>query len=182
MTTSPSSSLTDRLIGIITFKAPVYREVAHDERALQPAAIIVVVVTLLVGVISGLLGGPLGLLGTIIIAIVAALVGWLIGSWLTAFVATKFFQGRTNTTEMLRILGHTYVFQIPSIIPAVGSLVTLVLSIVATVLAIREAAGLDTQKAILTAIIVNVIIFVVMLVFGGIVGGIMIAGSVMGGQ
>lgn len=51
-----SNSLVDRLMGIITFKAPVYREVAHDEAALGPAAIIVAAVTLLVGIFSGLLG------------------------------------------------------------------------------------------------------------------------------
>jgi len=182
MTTSPSSSLINRLIGIITFKAPVYREVAHDASALQPAAIIVVAVTLIVGVVNGLLGGPIGLVGAIVFALLGALIGWLIGSWLTALVANKLFQGQTNTTEMLRVLGHTYVFQVPSIIPLIGSLVTLVLSIIGTVLAIREAASLDTQKSIFTAIIANVIIFVITLVLGGIVGGIFAAGVMMSGQ
>ncbi len=181
MLTTSSSSLFERLQGIVTFKAPVYREVAHDANALQPAVIIVVVVTLLIGIINGLLGGALGFLGAIIVAVIGALIGWLVGSWLTAFVATRFFQGRTNTTEMLRILGHTYVFQIPVIIPLIGAIVALVLGVVATVLAIREAAGLDTQKAILTAIIVNVIIFVISLILGGAISGIFIAGSLMGG-
>jgi len=182
MTTSPSSSLIDRLIGIVTFKAPVYREVAHDEGALQPAAVIVLVVTLLIGVVNSVLGGAIGLVGAIVFALLGALIGWLIGSWLTALVANKLFQGQTNTTEMLRILGHTYVFQIPSIIPLIGPLVTLVLSIIGTVLAIREAASLDTQKSIFTAIVANVIIFVITLVLGGIVGGIFAAGVMMSGQ
>ncbi|BCX05335.1 MAG: hypothetical protein KatS3mg053_3273 [Candidatus Roseilinea sp.] len=176
-----SASLIERLQGIVTFKAPVYREVAHDANALQPAAIIVIVVTLLVGVISGLLGSPLGFIGAILLSIFGALIGWLLGSWLTAFVASRFFQGQTNTTEMLRILGHTYIFQIPVIIPLVGSIIALVLGIVATVLAIREAAGLDTQKAILTAIIVNVIIFVLSLILGGVIAGLTVAGTFVGG-
>ncbi|GIV85968.1 MAG: hypothetical protein KatS3mg052_2975 [Candidatus Roseilinea sp.] len=165
-----SSSLFERLQGIVTFKAPVYREVAHDQNALLPAAIIVVVTTLLIGVVSGLLSGPLGFVG----AIPGALIGWLLGSWLAAFVASRLFRGQTNTTEMLRILGHTYVFQILVIIPFVGSIITLVLSIVATVLAIREAAGLDTQKAILTAIIASVITFVLSLILGGVIAGVFV--------
>lgn len=177
-----SKSLVDRLMGIITFKAPVYREVAHDETALGPAAIIVAAVTLLVGIFSGLLGAAMGgLLGGIILAIISALLGWLLGSWLTAFVATRFFQGQTNTTEMLRILGHTYVFQIPSIIPFIGSLIALVLGIIATVLAIREAASLDTNKAILTAVIVNVIVFAIALAMGSAIAGAFVVGSMTGG-
>ena len=42
----------NRLIGIITFKPPVYREVAHDPAALTPAAIVVVVVTIVTALLS----------------------------------------------------------------------------------------------------------------------------------
>lgn len=178
---SSSSSLVERLIGIVTFKSPVYREIAHDSSALQPAAIIVVAVTLLIGVVSGLLGSsPFGLVGALVVAILGALLGWLLRSWLTAFVASRFFQGQTTTTEMLRILGHTYVLQIPTIIPVIGGFVALVLGIIATVIAIREAASLDTQKAILTAIIVNIIVFVLSLILGGTIGAAIIAGSLIG--
>lgn len=177
-----SSSLVERLVGVVTFKAPVYREIAHDSSALPPAAIIVVAVTLLIGVVSGVLGSsPFGLTGALVVAILGALLGWLLGSWLTAFVASKFFQGRTNTAEMLRILGHTYILQIPSIIPVIGGFVALVLGIIATIIAIREAASLDTQKAILTAVIVNVIVFVLSLILGGTIGAVIIAGSAISG-
>lgn len=77
---------------------------------------------------------------------------------------------------MLRVLGHAYIFQLPVIIPFVGAIIALVLSVIANVLAIREAAGLDTQKAVLTAIIVNVILFVISTLLGGSVG-VLLAGG-----
>ncbi len=167
---SSSASLVERLQGIVTFKAPVYREVAHDANALQPAAIIVVVATLVIGILNGLTSSPLGPVGGIALSILGALVFWLLGSWLAAFVASRLFQGQTNAMEMLRVLGHAYVLQLPVIIPFIGAIIALVLSVIANVLAIREAAGLDTQKAVLTAIIVNIILFVISTILGVSVG------------
>ncbi len=167
---SSSASLVERLQGIVTFKAPVYREVAHDANALQPAAIIVVVATLVIGILNGLTSSPLGPVGGIALSILGALVFWLLGSWLAAFVASRLFQGQTNAMEMLRVLGHAYVLQLPVIIPFIGAIIALVLSVIANVLAIREAAGLDTQKAVLTAVIVNIILFVISTILGGGVG------------
>lgn len=171
-----SSFSVERLRGIVTFKAPVYRDVAHDPNALQAAAIIVVIVTLVIGILNGLMSGPLGPVGGIALSILGALIFWLLGSWLAAFVASRLFQGQTNATEMLRVLGHAYVLQLPVIIPLVGAIIALVLSVIANVLAIREAAGLDTQKAVLTAVIVNIILLVISTLLGGGVGVLFTSG------
>jgi hypothetical protein len=166
-------------MGVATFKAPVYKEIAHDASATQPAALIVVVVALLIGVINGLLSQG-GILLAIVTVILGVLLGWLINSWLTAFVAKTFFKGDTSTSEMLRVQGHAYIFQILSIIPIIGSIAAAVLSIIANVLAIREASGLDTTKSILTAIIVGVIVFIVTsVIVGAVVAGSMISGAAM---
>ena len=58
------------------------------------------------------------------------------------------------------------------IIPFVGALAAAILAIIATVLAIRESAGFDTQKAVLTAIISGVILFVLGLVVASVVGSV----------
>ena len=173
-----SSSLTDRLMGVATFKAPIYKDIAHDPGAMQPAAIIVAITAVISGVVGGLIGGR-GLVGSVILAILSALVGWVIGSWLTAFVAKTFFKGETNASEMMRVLGHTYIFNILGIIPVIGSLIGAILTVIANVLAIREASGLDTTKSILTAIIVGVIVFLVIAVLAGIfAAGTMMTGAV----
>jgi hypothetical protein len=81
----------------------------------------------------------------------------------------------------LRIFGHTYVFQVLAVIPFIGTIAAFVLSIIATVLAIRESAGFDTQKAVATAVISGVILLVVNLVIGGMIGSIALGAALLGG-
>ncbi len=181
-----SSGLVDRLIGVVTLKAPVYREIADDTTGTMQAAIIVVVVSLITGLVGGLFvsssaggntagGAVTGAIGSLI----AALIGWLIGGWLTAFVATTFFQGKTNTGEMLRVFGYTRIFTILGIIPVIGGLIGAILGIIGNVIGIREAAEFDTTKAILTAIIVGVIVFIVLIVLGTILAAIGLGAGVL---
>ncbi len=148
-------SLVDRLKGVITFKAPVYKAIAEDPTADQPALMIVIASAVINALLSTIFRtGQGGLIGAIIASLLTVVIGWLFGSWLTAFVAKKFFNGDTNTAEMKRVLGHTFIFQI---IPVIGGF----LAIVGNVIGIREAAGFDTTKAILTAIISGVIAIVI---------------------
>jgi len=182
MNSSTSSTLINRLQGIVTFKAPVYKEVAEDTTATN-SALIVVVITVVINIIAGaLLSQDRGIVAVLLISIVSALVSWLIGSWLTAFVAKTFFQGTTNTGEMLRVLGHTYIFNVLGIIPVIGSLAASILIIIANVIGIREAAGFDTTKAILTAIIVGVIVFVIIAVISGIIIAAFVGIAAVSGQ
>ena len=83
----------NRLIGIITFKPPVYCEVAHDPAALTPAAIVVVVTIVTVLLSSALGTNPLGLAATVATSLTSVLINWLLASALTAFVANQFFRG-----------------------------------------------------------------------------------------
>jgi hypothetical protein len=177
------SSLMERLLGIITFKAPIYKEIAEDQDATGIAAAIVVVVAVFVGFFSGLLQGgqlnaqfaqqgvdmnfnPLfmGIFG-LFLQPIFSLIGWVIGSWLLAIIASKLFEGRTDTSEMLRIVGFTSVFNILAIIPCVG-IVGWILSIVGAVIGVREAAEFDTGKAVLTVLIeIAIVIAVFVLLF-----------------
>lgn len=187
-------SLINRLQGIITLKAPIYKEVAEDVSATRQAVLVVIISGLLAGLGQGLApqisvvngqvqqsGGGLifGLAGAVF-GTIANLIGWAIGGWLTSFVATKFFQGQTNTNEMLRVTGFTRIFNavgLLAFIPGLGAiagLVGAVLGIIGNVIGIREAAGFDTTKAILTAIIVGVIVFVVVALITSICAGIIL--------
>jgi Yip1 domain len=138
--------LIDRLKGVAMFKAPVYKVIAEDVSATNMAAIIVVVVSAIVGLISG------GITG-IVIQLLGGLLGWAFSSWLTAFIAKKFFNGNTNTGEMLRVFGHSYIFQIVGIIPIVGPLVGAVLQAIGNFFGVREAAEVDNTKAIIIVVI-----------------------------
>ena len=181
MQSSTSSSLTDRLMGVVTFKAPVYKDIARDPNAMQPAGIIVIVTAFLTGIVSGLLSRG-GLIFGLLSAVLAIVLGWVVGSWLTAFVAKTFFQGTTTTAEMMRVRGHAYIFNILGVIPIIGGIIGAVLGIIANVLAIREASGLDTTKSVLTAIIVGVIVFIALGIITAILGGIFLVGAAATGQ
>ena len=159
-------SLVSRLTGIATFKAPVYKQTAEDTTATTPALLIVVVVAVLVGIIGGLFSG--NLIFSLASAVIGQLIGWLLGSWLLAFIAKTFFQGQTNTSEMLRVTGHTAIFQILGVIPVIG-IIGGILQAIANVLGVREAAGFDTTKAILTVVIEFIVVFLVTLVISAII-------------
>jgi len=159
-----SSTMMDRLMGILTFKAPVYKEVAEDRTATGTAAMIVIVVAIIVGIITGLLTGDTGagvIIGAILSSIILTPIGWFLNAWLLAFVAKSFFQGDTDTGEMLRVTGYAAIFRLAQIIPIIGGLIALVLGIIANVIGIREAANVDNTKAILIAIVAGVIAFIV---------------------
>lgn len=166
-----SASLMDRLMGIITLKPAAYKAVAEDRSATSMAAMIVIAVAIILGIITGIEGAAgtttstAGIvIGAIISSIILTPIGWLINGWLLAFVAKTFFQGDTDTGEMLRVTGFASVFRLAGIIPIIGGLIALVLGIIANVIGIREAANLDTTKAVLTAIIAAVIAFIAVLI------------------
>jgi hypothetical protein len=174
----PTDSLVNRLVGIITFKTPVYKEVAEDKTATSMAAIVVIVVAVLVGLFSGLISNSHGVLYSLVYAVVTQLIGWVIGSWLLAFIAKQLFHGDTDMNEMLRVTGYTSVFQILGIIPVVGIIGSL-LQAAANVIGIREAASFDTTKAILTVIIEWVIVLVISLIIAGILAAIFLGAAMM---
>ncbi len=165
--------MMDRLLGVLTLKAPVYKQIAEDNSATTTAAIIVVVMALLSGILGAAVLGAMGpsvagspsSVGFAVRTIVSAILGWLIGSWVIAFVA-GLFGGKTDTSEMLRVFGFTQIFTILAIIPVCGAIAGLVLSIIAAVIGIREAAGFSTGKAILTGIVAFIALFIVAAVVG----------------
>jgi hypothetical protein len=101
--------------------------------------------------------------------LIGALIAWVITALVLALVANA-LGGKTTTTEMLRITGFVNIVNVLRIIPCIGDIAAAVLGIIGSVLAIREAAGLDTGKAILVAILAIVagliVISLIAFVFG----------------
>lgn len=166
----------ERILGVITFKAPVYKEIAEDQNATTTAAIIVVAMAIFGGVLAALAlslasaGLPAGVsagspIRVAISTVINTIIGWLIGSAVFAFVANA-LGGRTNTGEMLRVFGYTQIFQVLNIIPCLGAIAALVLSVIGAIIGIREAGEFSTGKAVVTGIIGIVILFIVGTVVG----------------
>lgn len=175
-----TGGIMSRIMGVITLKAPVYREIADDTTATSQAAIIVVIFALvaagvgaaIVGVLGSSLpqgsqfGQSLNPVAAALRSFVDILIGWVVGSWVFAFVSKTFFGGKTNTGEMLRVFGFTQVFQIFAIIPCCGWAIAWVLGIIGAIIGIREASEFDTGKAVITGIVGLVALLVVYFVIG----------------
>lgn len=175
----------DRLMGVLTLKSPVYKQIAEDKSATTTAGIIVVVVSLIAGVLSAVFlssfasslpaGTPVpSFLGSVVRSLLSAILGWLVGSWVIAFIA-KMLGGKTDTGEMLRVFGFTQIFGLLAIVPICGAIVGLVLSIIAAVIGIREAAEFSTGKAILTGVIALIALLIVASIVSVIMAAIGIA-------
>ncbi len=162
----------DRMIKAAMLDTSVYDELERDTSATTQAFTVV----LLISFISGL-GGAIARLGNpgqaimgLIGAIVAGVVGWLIWSYVTYFVGTKVFNGTATPGELLRTIGFAFTpnaLGFFSFIPCLGPLIALagsIWSLVAAVVAVRQALDFDTGKAVLTVVIGWVALVVVTVV------------------
>lgn len=170
-------------MGIITFKAPVYRAIAADKNAANQAAIIVVVVALIQGicsdVITSVAGGinPSVLQGIIsaVLNVILGLIVWVIIAWLLTVIA-RAFGGQTGPGEMRRVVGFVQIFGLVTVFSLLAlktpansftdfliALAILILSLVGYFIGVREAAGLTAGKALLTAVLASAASFVVII-------------------
>ncbi len=179
----------DRIMGVITLKAPVYRQIAEDPAATKTAAIIVAIISIIRGFSEGLVkldpntglfstDFVRGVLGAVVVGVLG-MVAWAVGSWILAFVANA-LGGKTNTQEMMRVTGYVAIFGIVSILvllivllPVLGclvgimSLIVAILSIIGYIIGVREAAEFSTGKAIVAAIVAGIVNLIIVGIFGG---------------
>jgi hypothetical protein len=178
--------MIDRLIGVLTLKAPVYKEIAEDTQGTTQAGLIFVVCTLINGffsrlVVAGEFDFGRALLGSVW-GVLIGLVGWVVTSWVLSFVANA-LEGKTDLPEMLRVTGYVSVFSLVAVINVLAvvgvlgcvtgliSFAVAILSLVGYIIGIREAAGFDTGKAVITAVIAVVVNFLIVVVIGGLIFG-----------
>jgi hypothetical protein len=178
------ASMIDRMIQAAKLNVDFYNEAERDTSLTQEALLIVILVSI-VGGIGSLIGGIIGPQGIAraflgaVVTIVLGIVNYYIWSYVTLFVGTRLFGGKADAGEMLRTLGYAHTPQLLGLlgfIPCVGLVFVLagmILSLIAVVLAIREALDFDTVKAIITAIIG----WVVVLIINGVVNRILGVGG-----
>lgn len=178
--------MIDRIIGVLTLKAPVYREIADDAGATSEAAMIFIICTVINGFFTRLVvDSQFHILRAVIGAVwgvVIGLIGWVVTSWVLSFVANA-LGGKTSLGEMLRVTGYVSVFSLVavvnifSLVGALGcitgliSFVVAILSLIGYLIGIREAAEFDTGRAVITAILAVVVNFLIVVVIGGLIFG-----------
>ncbi len=175
--------LFERMMRAAKLDSTLYEEVEHNNTLTGQAATVVAIVAVCQG-IGGALGAATsrdgGGAGTAIVAllggIVAAFVGWVLWAYITYWVGTTFFKGAATPGEMLRTLGFAQtpgVLGILGFIPILGGIVGLlgsILTLVAGIVAIRQALDFTTGKAIMTALVGWLALMLVAIVFGLIFG------------
>ncbi len=144
-----ASSFTERMVGAATLSVPIYEELEHDRGATGQAAAVVAIAAA-AAAIGAYHWGPIGVAG----AIVAQFVGWFVWAAITLFIGTRLFGGTADMGEMLRTLGFAQapgVLAVVGIVPILGWAALPVIAIwtlVAGVVAVRQALDFDTGKAV----------------------------------
>jgi len=150
--------LIQKMIRAAKLDIHLYEEVEADTKATSEAMLVVILSSLSAGIGLGIRGGLRGLL----LGIVASLIGWFIWALITYVIGTTLFKGpqtKTNIAELLRTLGFSAspgVIRILGFIPAMTHLVFLIAgiwSLVAMVVAVRQALDFTTARAIGTCIV-----------------------------
>ena len=177
--------ILDRMVRAAKLDVSLYEEVEKDAAATNQAILVVIVTSICSGVGTAIGGhlraGPGGFLLGLVVGIISALVGWLIWSFITYFVGTKVFKGpQTEATygQLLRCIGFSdspRALAILSFIPVLGGIVAFVAmiwSLVAMVIAVRQALDFTTGRAVATCIIGFIALVVISAVVGGLAGGL----------
>ena len=169
--------LIDRIIGVFKLNIDTFEEIEADEGATGQAALVVLVVALI-----GALGSGVGasftntsFFSSFLSSLIGTFVGWIAWSFVTYFVGTTFFNGKSNPGQMLRVIGFAYAPQVLAIIPCIGWIVGAIWSLIAGFIAVRQGLDLDNAKALFT-IVVGFIAFVIVMALVGLVFGVTAAG------
>jgi len=158
----------------------LYEEVEADSTLTTQALTVVILVSVMGGIgtaISGALKGAGGLfiLWGLLGGIVASLIGWLAWSFFTWLIGTKLLKGpETSATwgELLRTIGFAYspgILRFFVFIPVLGwiiSFAVLIWSLIAGVIAVRQALDFSTGRAIATCIVGWIIYLIIVSLVG----------------
>jgi hypothetical protein len=153
-----------------------YQEAERDT-SLTTEALLVVVIVSAIGGLGSFLGSMIrGRFGnallSLVLAVVTGIAVYYIWGYITWFVGTRLFGGTAEVGGVLRTLGYAYtpsLLAFLSFIPGIGwvfALVGFVLTLIAALLAIKEALGLEWIEAGITVIIGWVIMLLVRLILG----------------
>ena len=148
------SRLLPRLRRALRLEAELFEEVEHDHSAGGPALIVVLAASLAGGTGNILAAMLLGMqeLGAASLVILAAafLVAWIAWSFVTMAVGTLLFRGVADMGEMQRTLGFAAAPGLLMLVPGIGVIVGIPWSLVAMVIAVRQALDVTTRRALAT--------------------------------
>jgi len=172
--------MVDRIMRIVKLDFSVFREIESDPQATTEAAIVVAVASFLPALASAV--GSDYPVATFTQSIINGFVGWIVWSAVTYFVGKSLFSGGGTLAQMLRVLGYASaprVLGVLVVIPCVGwlaGLAGLVLSLVAGVMAIKEALDVELGTAIAVVVVGAIGMAIFWAIVGLIIGAIFAVG------
>ena len=186
--------LTERIMGVFTFRKGVYAEVEQDSGFTSTAWLLVAVVAFLNQVGSNASGDIIGWLVGAIVGTIFAVGGFAVGAFVISWVGKTFFNADVTFEEMVRTLGLAYVWNIVGFIGVVSAFSTalscvlapvMILAAIATFvawfIAAKEALDLEWGQTILTVILGWVALFVISLLSGLVLGIMGFGAAAVGG-
>ncbi len=144
-----------RVIGVFKLDSKTFEEIENNTSLTLYAAIIVALVALVSGVGTGISRAIFGgsVLGGFFGSIFGTFLGWIIWAAITWFVGTRFFGGKADLPEMLRVIGFAFIPLFLTIIPCIGSVIGGIWALIAGFVAIRQGLDLDNTKTFLTVVV-----------------------------
>lgn len=160
--------MLNRIIGAFLFRTKVYANVERDKGFTTTAWILVVVVAFLnqLGAYVSL-KNPVNWLISAVIATVLVVIGFALSALIISWVGRAIFGAKTNFGEVVRTTGLAYVWNIIGVLGILVALaptalacillpiflITWVLTLLARLVAVKEALDLDWIRTIITVIV-----------------------------
>jgi hypothetical protein len=159
--------------------------VEKDATATNQAILVVVITSICSGIGTAIGGhmrtGPGGFILGLVVGAMSALVGWLVWSFITYLIGTRVFKGpQTEATysQLLRCIGFSdspRALAILSFVPVLGGIlafVAMIWSLVAMVIAVRQALDFTTGRAVATCVVGFIVLVAISAVVGAVTGGL----------
>jgi hypothetical protein len=176
------------VVAAIRLDATVYEEVEHDEEAMGQAFWVVVLAALAQGL--GAIQAPSipALIGALFGLSLVGILGWVVGTAVIWLIGVKLMQCTSDFAELMRTIGFA---SAPKILMMFGvlplgwwgtmmlAILVSILSIVATVIAVRQALDVATGRAVLVCIIAAIVGFAFAVTLGTLLG---VGLGVLGGE
>jgi hypothetical protein len=179
-------ALFPRMLRAAKVESQLYEEVEADSGATGQALLVVVMASLSAGLghgISGLIKGGAGGSGfffaNLITGAIGSLIAWFIFSLLCYWLGTTLFKGpdtKSTLGELLRVLGFAdspALLNIFAFVPFIGPIipfVTMIWTIIAGVVGVRQACDFTTGRAVGTVVVASIIPLIILMLIGVAVG------------
>jgi len=176
--------MVNRIMRLIQLDFSVFKEIESDPAATTEAAIIVAATSFL-----SALGSAIGSqypLASFMSGLISGLVGWVVWAVVAYYVGKSMFHGTGTLEGMLRVIGYASAPNILGLfgfIPCIGWLAALagwIISLIASVMAIKEGLDLELGGAIGVVIIGWIAMVIVNILISVIFGGALAVGAGLG--